>query len=62
MTSIHQEELPVSEELLAEAMAEPEEEIEEIAEVKLCLEGCTLEEGAEKVKELLGKMKEEGDI
>lgn len=47
MTSIHQEELPVSEELLAEAMAEPEEEIEEIAEVKLCLEGCTLEEGHE---------------
>ncbi len=47
MTSIHQEELPVSEELLAEAMAEPEEEIEEMAEVKLCLEGCTLEEGHE---------------
>ena len=47
MTSIHQEELPVSEELLAEAMAEPEEEVEEMAEVKLCLEGCTLEEGHE---------------
>ena len=26
------------------------------------LEGCTLEEGAEKIKELLNKMKEEGDI
>ena len=26
------------------------------------LEGCTLDEGAEKVKELLRKMKEEGDI
>ena len=47
MTSIHQEELPVSEELLAEAMAEPEEEVEKMAEVKLCLEGCTLEEGHE---------------
>ena len=47
MTSIHQEELPVSEELLAEAMAEPEEEVEKMAEVRLCLEGCTLEEGHE---------------
>lgn len=49
MTSIPHEELPVSEELLAEAMAEEEAEeiIEETAEVKVCEEGCTLEEGHE---------------
>lgn len=49
MSSLPHEELPVSEELLAEAMEEeePEEVIEEVAEVKVCLEGCTLEEGHE---------------
>ncbi len=49
MSSLPHEELPVSEELLAEAMEEeePEEIIEEVAEVKVCLEGCTLEEGHE---------------
>lgn len=51
MSSLPHEELPVSEELLAEAMEEeePEEVIEEVAEVKVCLEGCTLEEGHEGV-------------
>lgn len=49
MVSIPHEEQPVSPELLAEAMAEeePEEIIEETAEVKVCEEGCTLEPGHE---------------
>ncbi len=52
MASIPHEEKPVSQELLEEAMAEEETEeqeelIEEVAEVKVCEEGCTLEEGHE---------------
>lgn len=50
MSSLTHEEMPVSEELLAEALEEevPEEIItEEAEEVKTCLEGCTLEEGHE---------------
>lgn len=47
MTSIQQEELPVSEELLAEAIAEPEEEPEIEEEIRFCEEGCILEEGHE---------------
>ncbi len=49
MSSLTHEEMPVSQELLAEAMAaeEPEEIVEEVAEVKPCQEGCTLEEGHE---------------
>lgn len=49
MSSIPHKELPVSQELLEEAMEEeePEEIIEEIAEVKVCEEGCTLEKGHE---------------
>ena len=43
MSSLPHEELPVSEELLAEAMAEePEEIIEEAEELKVCKEGCGL--------------------
>lgn len=48
MAAIPHEEQPVSEELIAEAMAEePEEIVEEPAEEKECLEGCTLEKGHE---------------
>ena len=50
IASIPHKEMPVSQELLAEALEEEvEEEIveEEIAEVQLCQEGCTLEEGHE---------------
>lgn len=50
MSSLTHEEMPVSEELLAEALEEevPEEiDTEEAEEVKTCLEGCTLEEGHE---------------
>lgn len=49
MSSIPHEELPVSKELLAEASASQEEKdvIEEVAQVKVCEEGCTLEEGHE---------------
>ncbi len=49
MASITHEEQPVSQELLAEASTAVEEEaiIEEVAEVKVCEEGCTLEEGHE---------------
>ena len=57
MSSIPHEELPVSKELLAEASASQEEKdvIEEVAQVKVCEEGCTLEEGHEgpcKIKEI----------
>lgn len=48
MSSLPHEELPVSEELLAEAMAEePEEIIEEAEELKVCKEGCGLPTGHE---------------
>lgn len=48
MASLPHEELPVSEELLAETLEEePEEIIEELAEEKICEEGCTLEPGHE---------------
>lgn len=48
MTSIPHVEQPVSQELLAEALEEEKEDvIEEIAEVKMCEEGCTLESGHE---------------
>lgn len=49
MASLPHEEQPVSQELLAEAMAEepeePEEVEEEVEKVRECLEGCTLEPG-----------------
>ena len=50
MSSITHEESPVSQELLLEASASAEqeqkiEEVEDVAEVKVCEEGCTLEEG-----------------
>ena len=48
MSSIPHKELPVSEELLAEAMEEePEEIIEEVAEEKVCELGCGLPTGHE---------------
>ncbi len=50
MTSITHEEQPISQELLVEAAenaAAEEEVVEEVAEVKVCEEGCTLEEGHE---------------
>lgn len=48
MSSLPNKEQPVSQELLAEAMEEEVKEvIEEVAEVKVCQEGCTLEEGHE---------------
>ena len=49
MSSITHEEPPVSQELLAEASAYKEEKdvIDEVAQVKVCEEGCTLEEGHE---------------
>lgn len=47
MVSLPHEELPVSEELLAEALEEEPEEIIEVAEEKVCEEGCTLEPGHE---------------
>lgn len=48
MSSLPHEELPVSEALLAEAMAEePEEIIEEAEELKVCKEGCGLPTGHE---------------
>lgn len=48
MSSLPHEELPVSEELLAEAMEEEQEEIiEEVTELKVCEEGCGLPTGHE---------------
>lgn len=52
MASIPHEEKPVAPELLEEAMAkevaeEPEKIVEEVEELKVCEEGCTLEEGHE---------------
>ena len=47
MSSLPHKELPVSEELLAEAIEEPEELAEEVAEEKICELGCGLPTGHE---------------
>ncbi len=49
MSSLLHKEQPVSAELLAEALEEeePEEIIEDVAEIKVCEKGCTLETGHE---------------